>query len=752
MPKGKIAGITAKLGLDVTGVSTALAEIDKQSRSLASEMRAVDKAMELNPDSVVIAAQKQEILAKQIDVTSQKLKELTSVQKKAENAFKNQDKWQKEYEPLKKSIDETTEKLKKLQSVSKKMDEEFASGKISADKYKAYSDELEATKQKMAELIKSEKELEDKFKDGHITAEEYRAFQREVETTKKKLADLEKTNSKTGDSAKKMGADIQDSSVNIKNAAKDVKSYEDAVSDLNSAIGNVKNDLDGIAAAAGAAVAGIGTAAVGAVGKAAEVGMDFEKSMSKVQAISGATADDLARLEEASKKMGATTSKTASESADALGYMALAGWNTEQMLTGLEPILRASEAGQIDLARTSDLVTDSMSAMGVEVSGLGHYLDVVAKAQSNSNTSMEQLLEAFVAVGGTAHNLGIDVEKLSTILGVMANRGIKGSEAGNALNAVLVNMLGSTSRTAEAMSALGLSMFDEEGNTKNMTAVLKDMGAALSVCTDEQKTLLEAQLGGKTQMDALQAIINGVGSEYDSLSESLRNADGALTETAKTMQDNLAGQITEMQSALEGLGIDVYSYLEEPFKGAVANVTKEIQNLSQSVTGGQLSDTLSRLSEALGKLLESAGEFAVNEGIPALINTLDWISRNGDKIEAVILGMGTAWTSWKIGTLVSHVVSLVKAIKDFKVAQEAATAAQIAANKAAMANVYVAVAAAVSALTVALGKLWASAIDNAAANLRERNALDDTTKALIEKENAVKDNISAYSELNATAD
>lgn len=746
MATKNIAGITAKLGLDVTGVTSALKQIETKSKAIAKEMAEVDKSLKFNPESVVLAAQKQELLAEAIKNTEDKLKELSSVQKKTDNAFKNQSKWEEQYAPLKEAIDSTKAKLKELQQQNEKMQADFQNGKIDAQKYEAYQQELEATKAKMKELSQQQKDLEASFEDGHISAEEYRAYQREVENTKQQLANLKSQQDNAGKSAEELGKTAKETGEDFKGAKSDIKAYEDAVSGLNSAIDDVNNDLKGIVSAAAGAVAAVGGAAVGAVSAATEVGAGFEQSMSKVKAISGATGDDLAALEQAAKNMGATTSKTASESADALSYMALAGWKTEEMLSGLEPILRASEAGEMDLATCSDLVTDSMSAMGVEVNDLAHYLDVVAAAQSNSNTSMQQLLEAFVECGGSAHNFGLNVEDLSTVLGVMANRGIKGSEAGTALNSIFVNMLGSTAKTAAAMDSLGLSLYDQNGKMKDMTEVLKEMGGALATATDEQRNNLEAMLGGKTQITALQAMVNGLNGEYDALSETLYNCDGALLNTAKTMQDNLTGKVTEMQSALEGLGIDFYDYLEEPLKSAVQAATKEIGNLSESVKSGQLAETIERLAEQFGKLIEKTAKFAADKGIPALINSLDWISRNGDKIVALIEGMGAAWAAWKIATMVTHVMSLVKAIKDFKVAQEAATAAQIAANQAAMANVYAMVAAAVAGLTIALGKLAAAHIDARAEALAERNALDDTTQAMLDQQEAIDNRIASYTE------
>lgn len=601
------------------------------------------------------------------------------------------------------------------------------------------SEKSQETREKLRVLKEQQDAVAEAVRSGKMDATAYREYQREIARCEAELKNIEKQQAAAKGSTEELGQSVKKSGDSFKDAEKDVKSYKDAVGDLKSAMKDVSDDLSGLAKLAGGAVTAIGTAAVGGIKSVVEVGASFEKSMSRVEAISGASADDLEKLKNAAKEMGATTSKTASESADALSYMALAGWKTEDMLTGLEPILRASEAGEMDLATCSDLVTDSMSAMGVETKDLAHYLDVVATAQSNSNTNMQQLLEAFVECGGSAHNFGLNVEDLSTVLGVMANRGVKGTEAGTALNSIFVNMLGSTAKTAAAMDALGLSLYDSEGGMKDVTEVLKEMGGALESATDEQRNNLEAMLGGKTQITALQAMVNGLNGEYDELSETLYNCDGALLKTAETMQDNLTGDMTILSSGLEALGNEVYEYLEEPLRNAVQTATREISGLTESVTNGQLSETISRLAESFGKLIEKTAKFAADKGIPALINTLDWISQNGDAIISAIEGMGAAWATWKIANMATHVQTLIKAIKDFKAAQDAATAAQIAANEAAMANVYVAVAAAVVGLTTALVSYLKSKYDELQASREAEAAYSKETEALKSQADALKE-------------
>lgn len=626
-----------------------------------------------------------------------------------------------------------------LRQVSQALKLDPSNVTLISQKMTLLSEKSQETREKLRVLKEQQDAVAEAVRSGKMDATAYREYQREIAKCEAELKNIEKQQAAAKGSTEELGQSVKKSGDNFKDAEKDVKSYKDAVGDLKSAMKDVSDDLSGLAKLAGGAVGAVGTAAVGGIKSVVEVGASFEKSMSRVEAISGASADDLEKLKNAAKEMGATTSKTASESADALSYMALAGWKTEDMLTGLEPILRASEAGEMDLATCSDLVTDSMSAMGVETKDLAHYLDVVSAAQSNSNTNMQQLLEAFVECGGSAHNFGLNVEDLSTVLGVMANRGIKGSEAGTALNSIFVNMLGSTKRTAEAMDTLGLSLYDENGKMKDMTEVLKEMGGALESATDEQRNNLEAMLGGKTQITALQAMVNGLNGEYDELSETLYNCDGALLKTAETMQDNLTGDMTILSSGLEALGNEVYEYLEEPLRNAVQTATKEISGLTESVTNGQLSETISRLAESFGKLIEKTAKFAADKGIPALINTLDWISQNGDIIISTIEGMGTAWAAWKIGNIVTHVQALITAIKDYKLAQEAATAAQIAANEAAMANVYVAVAAAVVGLTTALVSYLKSKYDELQASREAEAAYSKETEALKNQADALKE-------------
>ncbi len=285
----------------------------------------------------------------------------------------------------------------------------------------------------------------------------------------------------------------------------------------------------------------------------------FEKSMSNVKALSGANASDTAELTKLAREMGKTTTKSASEAADALGYMALAGWDKEIMQKSIKPVLRLSEAGNMDLGRTSDLVTDSMSSLGIDgrqEGALQSYLDKVAKTASSSNTNIDSMMEAFLEFGGTVKNNGIAHDEASALIGILANRGVKGSEAGTALNSVFVNLTKGGGEAGKAMEKLNLSAYDAQGNFKGYANVLKELHDKTKDLTDKQKAYYYSAIGGKTRMSELQHLLSGVSGEYDELKEKVANSNGALEEMANIMNDNIYGDVKALQSAVESVQLD----------------------------------------------------------------------------------------------------------------------------------------------------------------------------------------------------
>lgn len=358
---------------------------------------------------------------------------------------------------------------------------------------------------------------------------------------------------------------------------------------------------------------------------ALKVSADFESSMSEVEAVSGATGAELKLLEDKAKEMGKATSKSATESAEALKYMSLAGWDVQESLDGLEPILRISEAGNINLATASDLTTDSMAALGLEVGELPIYLDKVAQSQASANTSAEEMLEAYVIAGGTFNNLNVDLDTSAALLGILANRGIKGSEAGNALNSTLTNLSGSTDKSKKMFEELGVEIYDQEGNYKGIENVLGDLSTAFEGMTEEEQNYYKTQLVGKNQLDTLNALLAGTGDEYDALKGEIEGAEGAAAEMAETMQDNLQGQMTKLKSELEGVGLQLGETLipmARDFIGVVSDWTQRFADLSPKtqemiVKGAGLAVGLGLLLSVGGKVVSGAGTLVKVTGLVA---------------------------------------------------------------------------------------------------------------------------------------
>ena len=366
-------------------------------------------------------------------------------------------------------------------------------------------------------------------------------------------------------------------------------------SSFNNAMGTAETKMQSLgsiaAKAAAVAAAAWGALKIGQfVGDAVNTYADFDQAMANTAAICGATADDYARLQQAALDMGKATTKTATESAEALGYMSLAGWDVNESIAGLEPILRLSEATQMDLATCSDLVTDSLSALGLQVDDLGEYLDVAAMANNKSNQTAQMLMEAYIAVGGTMKNLNVPIQESAAALGVLANRGIKGSEAGTALNAVINNLTTGTGQAGKMMDKLGISAFDSNGKFIGLAETIRVVDEATKGMTEEQRNAALAALGGKEHIDALNDLISGLNtttadgrSEWEALTDDLYNADGALSTMAATVTDTLQGAISIFGSAMDDMKIRLAQTFAPAAKDAINAVSAVIPSITDRI-------------------------------------------------------------------------------------------------------------------------------------------------------------------------
>lgn len=322
------------------------------------------------------------------------------------------------------------------------------------------------------------------------------------------------------------------------------------------------------------------TAAVGGIKQAAsavvEIGSAFETSMSKVSALSGATGDDLAALEAKARELGSTTTFSASQAADALGYMALAGWDTQAMLAGVGPVLSLAQAGELDLAAAADLVTDYLSAFNMTAEDTGRMVDVLAYAQANANTTVDGLGQAFKNCAANCNAAGMDVETTSAAIAMMANQGLKGSEAGTALNAVMRDM---TSRMEDGSIAIGdqaVAVMDAQGNYRDFADILADVEAATDGMGDAEKAAALQSTFTADSIKGLNLMLNAGAGELSSFRDDLYGCAGAAEDAAKAMTDNLQGDLAGMGSAFEELALKIYGGVQEPLRGAVQFVTGSV--------------------------------------------------------------------------------------------------------------------------------------------------------------------------------
>ncbi len=421
------------------------------------------------------------------------------------------------------------------------------------------------------------------------------------------------------------------------------------------------NGLGGVASKAVAgvttAIAGIGAALTGAAGYAVKVGSEFEASMSNVAAISGATGDELQSLTDKAKEMGAKTKFSATESADALSYMAMAGWKTDDMLGGLEGIMSLAAASGEDLAATSDIVTDALTAFGMQAGDSGRFADVLAAASSNANTNVGLMGETFKYVAPVAGALGYTVEDTATAIGLMANAGIKGSQAGTSLRSMLTNLAKPSEQVAKYMDKLGLSLTDAQGQVKPMRDLLGDMRAKFDGLTEAQKAEYAAGIAGQEGMSGLLAIVNASDEDFAKLTSAIDESNGAAAEMAETMTDNLQGAVTIAKSGIEGLGISIYEGMQEPLKEAVKTATGMIQQLQEAYNQGGIEGLVGELGNVFADVATQIAEAApqiIDAAVSLISSFLSGIQDNAPQLAESARGI--------IQSLVGGIITLLPEI------------------------------------------------------------------------------------------
>ncbi|KNF06981.1 phage-like minor tail protein, partial [Gottschalkia purinilytica] len=598
-----VGSLVVRVAMENSSFNQGVQNLQRSMRVIQSEFKNATAGLGEHGKGLEGLKAKQEMLSKSIDV-----------QRDIVDKYKNKLKESKD------TLDKNTESQVKLKE---KVDQAKKAYEESKNTLGENAEETKKLKSKYEELSQEYTDNEEKLRSNVRTMENWETKTNNAEA---KLKDLEGQ---------------------LKNVSKELTVQENKWTQLSKKlepIGKKFKDVGGKIEGVGKSLSMKLTAPLAGIGIAAsKIGMDFEASMSQVQAFSGATASEMKQLEKAARDAGASTSKSAKDAADALGYMALAGWDSKTSMEALMPVLRLSEAGNIDLARASSLVTDSMSALGITTKDLPKYLDIVAQTARSSNTDIDQMAEAYLSVGGTLRGLKVPLEDSALALGFLANAGVKGSESGKALNAVLLNLTAPAGRAKKALDELKFTAFDSKGKFKGLEKVLFELKGKMQGMTEKQKNMYLSMIGGKEHVKDLNALLNGLDDTYDQLKGDISKFDGALMDVATTMQSNNKGSITALKSALEELGLKIYDSLKPSIASLVdflQRLTDKFNSLSPKtqeniVKFGMLTAAIGPVTFGVGKLISGIGG-----GISTIASFAGWIG----KTAGVAKGLGTAAT------------------------------------------------------------------------------------------------------------
>lgn len=510
-----------------------------------------------------------------------------------------------------------------------------------SQKQKLLTQAIGETKEKLATLKTAAEQANEQLQKGEITQEQYDALQREIVETEAELKRLEQQASTTNATLTKIG---------------------DVGSKLES-VGNGITNVGKKVSVVSAAVTGMGIASV-------KTAADFESSMSQVQATMGITKDSMSdvngesvntmdALSDLAKQMGSETAFSASECAEALNYLALAGYDTQEMVDTLPTVLNLAAAGNIDLASASDMVTDAMSALGMETSEADTMVDQMAKTASSTNTSVSQLGEGILTIGATAKSIKGGTAELNTALGILANNGIKGAEGGTHLRNVILSLQNPTDKAAACMEQLGVDVYDSEGNMRSLNDILGDLNTSMDGMTSAEKTNIISSIFNKTDLSSVNALLANTGETWDSLQDSITNSAGAAQQMADTQLDNLSGQLTILKSALEGLAISIGEALMPMVKNIVSKIQGFVTWLNNLDDGTkQVIVKIGLFVAALGPALVILGTVISKVGV-----AMQAFSKFGLKITSLVSKAGgLSGVMSKVGTAIMGINPVVIAV------------------------------------------------------------------------------------------
>jgi TP901 family phage tail tape measure protein len=584
---------------------------------------------------------------------------LGAAKAKQEAVAKEFEKSKRSYEDIGKKLDEYKDNLAEAKEKLEKMK---ASGE-------ATDEELEKQEQAVAKAAEAVERAERSYESAGNRAEDW---QRRLNDATTETTKAEQAVNENADAMEELEKATND-------AGGELDDFADSADDAGDSAGEMEVSLKSMIknAAVNVAVEGMKMLADGAKEAAkyvVQVGSDFEAGMSKVKAVSGASSKDMEQLSAKAKYMGATTKFSASEAADAMNYMAMAGWKTKDMLSGIEGIMNLAAASGEDLATTSDIVTDALTAFGHTAEDSGRLADIMAAASSNANTNVSMMGETFKFAAPVAGALGISMEDTALAVGLMANAGIKATQAGTALRGGLTNLVKPSKQAADAMEKYGIEIQKNDDGSVNLRATMEHLRSKFGELSETEQAAAAGAIFGKNAMSGWLAIINGSDEDFNKLADAIDNSDGAAKSMAETMGDNLQGKLTILQSSLEGMGIALYEKVASPLSGAVEFATGVVSDLTLALNPAKTDietflDDLQKSNKEVETSLQHAQETVSNAEqkvgeLEAFGKEFDNILTDCDSFNAITLDDGRVAICNSTGEIVGYVNDVGTAATD----------------------------------------------------------------------------------------